>query len=313
MPKLNKGHWIVIASILTSAALAAAKISIGLAAGSTSVVADGFESASDVLASGVALAGLLVAVKPPDADHPYGHGRFETLTSLVIGLFLFTTGLLISIRSLQNVGAIHPPPKSYAMWPLLASIVVKAALATFKFREGRRSRSDSLIADAWNDSVDMLSGSVAIVALSLTLWAPSRFLAADHYGGFAVGLIVMLLGVNVIRTGTLHITDTMPGADMMKNLRVVAYTVPGTLGVEKCYARKTGLRYHVDLHLEVDPELTVRQSHLIAHQVKQRVLKELDWVADVLVHVEPHGVTYTEPMPDPYEPAGAPPPGKPDR
>ena len=300
MPALSKGHRIVIASIFVSGSLAVSKITIGLAAGSTSVVADGFESASDVLASGVALLGLVMAAKPPDEQHPYGHGRLETLTSLVIGLFLFLTGMLICVRSLQNVSAVHQPPHGYAIWPLVASILAKATLALFKFREGRKSGSDSLLADAWNDSVDILSGTSAIVALGLTLYDPSRFLAADHYGGFAIGLIVMLLGVNVIREGTLHIMDTMPEDKKMRAIRVVAHTIPGALGVEKCYARKTGLKYHVDLHLEVDPELTVRQSHLIAHQVKERVLKELDWVADVLVHVEPYGTRFEEPIPDPY-------------
>jgi divalent metal cation (Fe/Co/Zn/Cd) transporter len=118
---------------------------------------------------------------------------------------------------------------------------------------------------------------------------PSRFADADRYGGFVVGLIVVLVGVRVARNTALQLMDTMPDERHMDQIRAAASTVAGVLGIEKCFARKTGLHYHVDLHLEVDPEMTVRQSHEIAHQVRECILNALDWVADVLVHVEPWG------------------------
>ncbi len=274
--------------MLVSATLAAAKIVVGLMAGSTSVVADGFESAGDVLASGIVLFGLFVAAKPPDENHPYGHGRFETLAGLGIGMLLAATGVAICVRSLDRIGVQHAPPAAYAVWPLLASIVAKSVLSTFKFRYGRRLGSESLIADGWNDTVDILSGAAALIAVGFTIANLQRFLAADHYGGAAVGIIVIFLGVRVVRETSLHLTDTMPDAPQMRQIRVVAQTVPGALGVEKCFARKTGLKWHVDLHLEVDPNMTVRESHDIATQVRIRIKEELPWVADVMVHVEPY-------------------------
>jgi cation diffusion facilitator family transporter len=102
-----------------------------------------------------------------------------------------------------------------------------------------------------------------------------------------VGLIVVFTGIRVSRDTVLQLMDTMPEEPLMNQIRAAAMAVPGVRGVEKCFARKTGLRYHVDLHLEVDPEMTVRQSHDIAHQVRLQVVERLDWVADVLVHVEP--------------------------
>jgi divalent metal cation (Fe/Co/Zn/Cd) transporter len=110
---------------------------------------------------------------------------------------------------------------------------------------------------------------------------------ADRYGGFAVGLIVILAGVRVAYDTAMQLMDTMPDEGLIREVREAAAATPGVRGVEKCFARKTGLRYHVDLHLEVDPDLTVRQSHQIAHEVRLRVVRTLDWVADVLVHVEP--------------------------
>jgi cation diffusion facilitator family transporter len=273
--------------MLVSGALAILKIVAGLQGNSTAVFADGLESASDVFASGVVLLGLTLAAKPPDQDHPYGHGRVETLTGHLIGLGLTAAGSLIAYGSILKLGLPHEPLASWVVWPLVISLFAKLGLATMKFRQGRKLNSSALTADAWNDAMDTLSAVVALSAVGLTLYDPERFFDADRYGGFAVGLIVIGVGVRVAHEAAMHLMDTMPDARMMEQIRSAAAEVPGARGVEKCFARKTGLRYHVDLHLEVDPELTVRQSHEIAHQVQLRVMERLDWVAGVLVHVEP--------------------------
>lgn len=280
---------VAVTSMLLNGGLASAKIVIGLLAKSTAVVSDGIESAGDVLASGLVLLGLSMAAKPPDAQHPYGHGRVETLSALVVGLMLVITGSVISARALERVfGPQPPPPAAYALWPVAASVVIKVVLSLTKHRYARRIRSSALEADAWNDAVDILSGTTAFAALGLTVLNPARFATADHIGGSLVGLIVIFLGVRVVRDTTLQLMDTMPDAKSMDRIRNVALSVPGARGIEKCYARKTGLQWHVDLHLEVDPDLSVYESHEIATQVRFKVKETLDWVADVLVHVEPY-------------------------
>ncbi len=233
--------------------------------------------------------GLWVASKPPDTEHPYGHGRLETLTGLAIGVLLIATGIGICFRAFEQRHD-HHVPALYAIWPLIGSILVKSGLSATKFRFSRRIGSSGLGADAWNDLVDILSGSVALAAVLLSVFAASKMSLADHYGAFAIGLIVVFLGVRVVRQTVLHLMDTMPDEKQMAQIRSAAMHVPGALAIEKCYARKTGLRYHVDLHLEVDPDLTVRESHEIATAVKRTIKEEIEWVADVLVHVEPHQV-----------------------
>ena len=279
---------IAVTSMLASAVLSAAKIIVGLQANSTAVVSDGLESAGDVLASGLALFGLVLAAKPPDSEHPYGHGRVEILSALIVGMMLTASGSVISFRSLERVREVQHTPAAYAVWPLIGSILIKSIMSLMKRRFGRKIRSSALLADAWNDTVDILSGSIALVALGITLYDPVKFVAADHLGGAAVGVIVIFLGVRVVRDTTLQLMDTMPDPTDMNRIRQVALRVPGALGIEKCYARKTGLQWHVDLHLEVDPAMSVYESHEIATQVRTRIREELDWVADVLVHVEPH-------------------------
>lgn len=277
---------VALASIVISAALAIVKIAVGLAANSVALISDGFESTADFFTSGLVLLGLWVASKPPDQDHPYGHGRFETLTGLVIGAVLMVTGAAISVGALEQRNVQHQPAL-YAIWPLIGSIALKSGLSVSKFRFGRRSGSAALKADAWNDLVDVFSGGVALVAVFVSI--AFRIAAADHYGGFAIGLIVIFIGVRVVRETVLQLMDTMPDEAQMAQIRTAAMRVPGALGIEKCFARKTGLRYHVDLHLEVNPDLTVRQSHEIARRVKNTIKSEVGWVQDVLVHVEPHG------------------------
>lgn len=284
---MHSGQRIAAVGMAVSGALALLKILTGLAGHSTAVVADGMESAGDLFSSGFVLLGLTLAAKPPDENHPYGHGRGEILAGLMLGLILTAGGALISFGSFERLGRPHQPLQTFVVWPLVISLAAKTGMAGFKYRQGRKIGSVALQADAWHDATDSFSAVTALTAVALALFDPARFVDADRYGGFIVGLIVIFTGVRVAHETSMHLMDTMPSDALMNEIRAVASSVAGVRGVEKCYARKTGLRYHVDLHLEVDPEMTVRRSHEIAHQVRLRIVDRLDWVADVLVHVEP--------------------------
>ncbi len=284
---MNKAIRIAIAGMLVSGCLGAIKITAGYKGHSASVLADGFESACDVLASGLVLVGLILSARPADENHPYGHGRVETLTGLLLGLFLFNAGLLIAWRGLANAADVSHRPEPWTIYPLILSIIAKAAMMLVKSSHAKSIGSSALRADAANDGLDMMSGFVAMVCLSLTLWRPVQFAKADHYGAFLVGLIVAGTSIRVVLEDSLHLMDTMPDDASMARIREVAMGVEGVRGVEKCFARKTGMRYHTDLHLEVDPEISVRDSHEIAQRVRMRIRQEVNWVADVLVHVEP--------------------------
>ena len=276
-----------VVSILIAAVFSTLKITIGLRANSVAVVSDGFESAADCVTSLMVWVGLWVAAKPADEDHPYGHGRFETLTGLGVGLFLVAVGAAICMRALEHRYDPHVT-QLYALWPVLGSMAVKVALAGWKLRVGKRTGSAGLTADAKHDMVDLLSGGVALLSVSLAVFAPGGMSAADHYGGVVIGTLVIFMGVQVVRETVLQLMDTMPDPEQMAEIRSAALRVPGAIAVEKCFARKTGLRYHVDLHLEVDPNMSVYDSHDLATSVKNSVKQELDWVEDVLIHVEPH-------------------------
>jgi cation diffusion facilitator family transporter len=284
---MERARQIAILGMCVSALLAVLKIVVGNLAHSAAVGADGFESATDVFTSGLVLAGLILAARPADENHPYGHGRVEILIGLLLGFILTCVGCGIAWHGLTGAADETRVPASYAIWPLLISIGAKLCLLFVKSTHGRKIGSSSLMADAVNDGIDMLSGFVALAALSLALYNPARFLRADHYGAFAVGLIVIATAARVIYESGMQLIDTMPDDQSMQRIREVALGVADVAGVEKCFARKTGFKYHVDLHLEVDPEITVRESHDIATQVRDTIRQQLPWVADVLIHVEP--------------------------
>ena len=297
---------VTLAGIGVSGVLACSNILIGFLANSTSVVATGFEFAGDVLASSIVLIGMGVAARPADENHPYGHGRFETLSAFVVGAILGGAGAMICYQSLQAIGARHAPPGLGAAAALAGAIVLRGIMSSVKFRVGRRLRSSALLADAWNDAVDILWALAALTAVALASYDPVRFLAGDHYGGFVVGIVVIITGMRVLRDASLELVDTMPSQELTSEILAVARSVPGVQAIEKVFARKTGLQYHVDLHIEVDPTETIAASHAIGGHVRATLKRELPWVADVFVHVEPASASAALCRDGPPEPSDRP-------
>ncbi|HEX7363404.1 MAG TPA: cation diffusion facilitator family transporter [Bryobacteraceae bacterium] len=283
------GRRMALVGITGSVALAIAKIWVGLYVGSNAVASDGVEAAGDVLSSAVVYVGFWLASKPPDYEHPYGHGRYETLAGLAVGAILLLIGTAIIWHSVTAPARQAAFPL-FTVYPLIAAIMIKTTLAGLKFRTARRIRSTSLRADGLHDLTDLLSTFVAIVAVGLAMASPSRFAGADHVGATIIGGIIFFLSIRVVWNTVDQLLDTMPEPGKMGEISQVALAIPGALGIEKCRARRTGLKYHVDLHLEVQPEMTVRESHQIATRVKNAIKERVPWVADVLVHVEPTGM-----------------------
>jgi cation diffusion facilitator family transporter len=274
-------------SIAAGLFLAVTKLAAGWFGNSLSVLADGVESAGDVVASLILWIGIQIAGRPADENHPYGHGRFEILAGQAIGMFLGLSGSWLIWSAWNRIGGVHDTPNSLAIWTLVVSIAVKLLLAQWKKRHAVSLGSAALEADARNDWLDVVSGLTAMLCLGLTLWQPHAFRDADAYGGALVGCLVVILGLKVLRDSSYALLDTMPSEERLEEIRAVAAQVEGAWGIEKVLARKTGFQYHVDLHLEVNPNSTVYQAHQISGAVRRRIREEIPWVADVLIHIEP--------------------------
>jgi cation diffusion facilitator family transporter len=285
--KLALAKRVTLIGMAVSGSLSAAKLFAGWIGHSTAVFADGLENAGDLFGSGLVLYALFVASKPADKEHPYGHGRSETIAGLTVGFLLAVSGLVICYGSVRRLHAATEAPQLFAIWPMVASVIVKGGLSIGKFGYGKRLGSAALQADAWHDGIEIVSGLVALAAIGLTLYDPMHFASADHWGGFVVGLIVLLTAFHVVRDTSQELMDAMPADERIQLIRRLALGVTGVAGVEKIYARKTGLQYHVELHLEVDPKMTVQDSHDLATATRFLLREKLDWVADVIVHIEP--------------------------
>ncbi|MBZ2183122.1 MAG: cation diffusion facilitator family transporter [Bryobacter sp.] len=280
---LRLAQW----SVGTGIVLAISKVGLGWYTHSFSLVADGIESAGDVVASMILWLGLRIAAEPADENHPYGHGRVEILAGQAIGAFLIASGVLLGRQAIEQMGEAKEAPHALAVAPLVVSIAVKLLLVRKKRKAAWEFRSAAMEADAANDWLDVLSGTIALVALGMNIAVPGAFGQADRIGGLLIAGLVVYLGFGVLRQSSWELLDTMPPAGMLEEIRRAALGVDGTLGVEKCRARKTGFQYHVDLHLEVAPELSVREAHEISGAVRAAVKQRVNWVADVLVHIEP--------------------------
>ena len=177
---------------------------------------------------------LVIASKPPDKEHPYGHGRSESIAGLAVGFLLAASGMVICYESFRRLRTRRPQlPHLYAIWPLVASMAVKSGSSLMKFGYGRRLGSAALKADAWHDGVEIVSGLVALSALALALYDPTHFAAADHWGGFAVGLIVLLTALHVVRDTSDELMDAMPNDERIARIREVALSSPGSVGRRK--------------------------------------------------------------------------------
>ncbi|WP_031499041.1 cation diffusion facilitator family transporter [Bryobacter aggregatus] len=274
-------------SVVAGLCLATLKISVGYWANSLAVIADGIESAGDVVASVILWLGLRFSAEPADENHPYGHGRVEILAGQAIGAFLITSGAILGWQTILHLQQPQSIPRPLALVTVFFSIGVKLFLARWKMRAARRFLSAALEADAANDWLDVLSGVVAICAVALNYWQPQRFPHADSVGSILIAALVIVLGFKVLRDSSWELLDTMPSAEVLAEIRACALSVPGALGIEKCRARKTGLQYHVDLHLEVQPDITVDSAHTISGKVRSAIRQSIPWVADVLIHIEP--------------------------
>jgi cation diffusion facilitator family transporter len=276
--KLALAKRVTAIGMAVCASLASSKLLVGWVAHSTAVFADGLKNTGDLFGSGLVLYNLYIASRPPDTEHPYVHGRSEPIAGLAGGFLLHASGILICYESFRRLRASTEHPHLYPIWPLIGSVTVKSGFSPAKFAYGHRLGNSALLADAWYDGVEIISGLVTLIALALTLYDPTHFAATDHWGGFAVGLIVLCTALRVARDTSDVLMDATPNQERIERNRNMALSAPGVLGVEKTYTRKIGLQYHVELHPEVDPNVIVQESHDLATRTRFLICEQLEWV-----------------------------------
>ena len=265
--------------------LALLKCSAGFIGHSFALIADGIESLSDVVSSSVVYLGLRLSIKPPDEDHPYGHGKAEPVAAIIVSLALIVAAIAIGVESIERIQTPHRIPEAYTLWVLLAVVGIKAMLSRYVSAVGEGIDSAAVRSDAWHHLSDAITSAFVFVGISVALW--TRNAASDDWAALCASPVIMFNAWRQLRAPFAELLDTAPAPQLEEEVRAVASTITGIIGLEKCHVRKVGFRYYVDLHIVVEGTLSVRQGHNIAHDVEDAVLQQVPQIAEVLVHVEP--------------------------
>jgi len=270
-----------------NAVLAMGKLTAGVLGHSHALVADAVESLADIFSSVVVWRGLVVAAEPADKDHPYGHGKAEPIAAAIVSTMLLLAAAGITFKSFQGILSPHAGPRLFTLVVLLAVVAIKEGLFRYVLKEAGSVESSAVRSDAWHHRSDAITSLAAAIGITIALLGGRGYEAADDVAAIVAAAIVAWNGSRLLRPALAELMDTAPDERMIEFIRDLASGVSGVRNVEKCKVRKMGYHYYVDMHVEVDPQMTVQRAHDIAHQVKDHVRQELPAVHDVLVHVEP--------------------------
>jgi cation diffusion facilitator family transporter len=284
----TRGHKPVLVGIAINAILAAIKIGGGILGSSFALIADGLESFADIFSSVIVYAGIRYSTKPRDENHPYGHGKFEPMAAAVVGLALVGAGFTIAIESIREILHPHKAPAAFTLVILAAVVLVKETLFRYGLRVASDIESLALRADAWHHRSDAITSVFAFIGISTAIWMGPGWESADDWAALAASGIILFNAYHQLHPALHELSDAAPPDELEQLVRKSALDVEGVRALEKCYVRKMGFEYFVDLHVEVDGELPVREGHRIAHAVQDAILHENPRVAQVLVHIEPY-------------------------
>lgn len=254
---------------------------------SYALIADATESGADILSSGLLWIGLRVALKEPDKEHPYGHGKAEPLAAIAVSLFLVGAAVWIAWNAVAYIRTPHALPKSFTLWILLFVIGVKEFLYRYVLSIGKKINSQAVKADAHHHRSDSITSIAAFIGITIALIGGEGFEGADDWAALLASGIIFYNATVIMRPALNEIMDAAPSDEVVQKVRNIASSVPEVRAIEKCYVRKMGFDYFVDIHIEVDGYLSVTEGHTISHKVKDAILNSSLRVLNVLVHVEP--------------------------
>ncbi len=279
-------------SILGNVSLALIKGLAGFFGNSYALIADAIESTTDIFASFLVLFGLKYAEKPPDENHPYGHGKIEPLVTFIVVAFLVTSATIIAYESIQNIKSPQETPEPWTLIVLGAIILWKEVSYRIVIRKSKQTNSTSLKADAWHHRSDAITSVMAFIGISIALIFGKGYESADDWAALFASGFILYNSYLIFRPALGEIMDEHQYDDLIQEIRLKSLKVDSVLGTEKCFIRKSGMTYHVDLHAIVNGEITVEKGHWIAHNLKDYLRKEIPNLGHVLIHIEPNEYTY---------------------
>jgi cation diffusion facilitator family transporter len=275
-------------SIIGNTCLAVIKGLAGFFGNSYALIADAIESTTDIFASFLVLFGIKYSNKPADKNHPYGHGRAEPLITFLVVGFLITSATIIAYESIINIRTPHDLPKSWTLFVLGAIIIWKEYSFRLVMKRSLETNSSSLKADAWHHRSDAITSIAAFIGISIALILGNGYESADDWAALFASGFILYNSYLIFRPALGEIMDEHLNDDLIAEIRKVSYQVDGIIDTEKCFIRKAGMKYHVDLHAIVDANISVKEGHELAHNLKDVLRSKIPELGHVLIHVEPH-------------------------
>lgn len=267
-------------------ALAATKLIAGLVGHSFALVADAVESMADILGSVVIWGGLRFSARPADETHPYGHGKAEALAALVVSMMIVLAAVGIAVEAVRQILTPHHRPEPYTLIVLVVVVATKELLFRFVRRVATDEASTAAHADAWHHRSDAITSLAAFIGISVALIGGPGFEPADDWAALFASGVILWNGVSLMRQPLHELLDAEP-SEIVEEARRVAGGVAGVRLVEKTFARTSGSRHWIDMHVHVDPALSVADAHAISGRVKAAIREAIPTVENVLVHIEP--------------------------
>lgn len=274
-------------SIIGNTSLALIKGLAGFFGNSYALIADAIESTTDIFASILVLFGIKYSNRPADDNHPYGHGRAEPLITFLVVGFLITSATIIGYESIINIQTPHELPKSWTLYILGAIILWKEYSFRLVMRRSKETNSSSLKADAWHHRSDALTSVAAFIGISIALFFGKGYESADDWAALFASVFILYNSYLIFRPALGEIMDEHLYDDLVEEIREVSHQVEGIIDTEKCFIRKAGMKYHVDLHARVKGSITVKEGHDLSHLLKDTLREKIPELGHVLIHIEP--------------------------
>lgn len=274
--------------MLVNALLAMVKLVAGLAGNAYALVADAVESAADIFSSLVVWGGLRIAAREADEDYPFGYGKAEPLAAAVVAVMLVGAAVGISFEAIEEIRTPHHTPAPFTLAVLVGVIVVKEGLFRKVLAVGHAVSSTAVKADAWHHRSDALTSLAAFVGISVALMGGEGWESADDWAALVAAMVIIVNAVRLLRPAIHDLMDRSPGAGLLERIAAAASATPDVRAVEKLKVRKAGLGYYVDIHVQAEPEMPLREAHILSGRVKTAIRSAIPEVQGVLVHMEPH-------------------------
>jgi cation diffusion facilitator family transporter len=283
-----------VLGLVVNVTLGIVKLVGGILGGSFALISDAVNSIGDSLTSVVVVFALVVAQKPADREHPYGHSKAEAIAASNVALLIILSALFVGWEAVRRIPIQHDLPPVWTLWIAGANVLIKEGLYRYKVRVGQRTGSTAIIANAWDHRSDALCSFAVLIGLGIVRWAGPDYIWADEVAALVVVCLIFWSGTKLFRRSTSELMDLQASEEFVQQIQTAAEGVSGVRNVETLWVRKSGLEYFADIHIEVDAQLTVDEGHRIGHRVKDRLLEQFPTLRDVLVHLEPHPHTHND-------------------